>query len=590
MNFSINYYQLLGLNNQATDKEIKKFYYRLSFEHHPDHGGDPLIFGRITEGYDILMDAKKRKEYDCRSKWGKDYDESTEFFNYEFYNPSTGWDEEKLKDFKKKERLNVVCRIDDSFDGSIEYERWVVCKKCKGTGKDDKSKIEIKDESGNIVKVYDSDGGCDFCFEENNYVITKSGAVKISEIKVNEMVLSSNNTYEKVTHLLKRVYTGKVLDINVSGLKINGITDNHKLNIARFKKNKHGRIIINDYEIMEIPASELLISDYVIYQNQMGFSKDKVVLEKTHNRKSKELLIDSNFIKFISCYISEGNTRGGRVVVFTFHKEKDSSLIEFIEKYTKNQLDSEIKFISNEKWGDKVAKIEIHNSQLAKFLDDFCGHLAENKFINPDILGKHDNILLDTLLMCDGYKKNNCSTYTTISKKLAYQIFHISQNLGYNSSIGTYNEYVDKNGIRHMTCYRVYITKLKKMGISKKVIKEGICLKVKSIEKRNIISTNVYNITVNNTHKYTIDGLLVNNCEGTGKGYNDEPCTFCFGQGKVGSKPCKTCNGEKRILGKQKLTGILFPKDAKDFKVEFMGNFSKDIPGKVGHLWLVKSS
>jgi len=70
--------------------------------------------------------------------------------------------------------------------------------------------------------------------------------------------------------------------------------------------------------------------------------------------------------------------------------------------------------------------------------------------------------------MCDGYKKNNCSTYTTISKKLAYQIFHISQNLGYNSSIGTYNEYVDKNGIRHMTCYRVYITKLKKWEYPKR--------------------------------------------------------------------------------------------------------------------------
>ena len=131
------------------------------------------------------------------------------------------------------------------------------------------------------------------------------------------MVLSSNNTYEKVTHLLKRVYTGKVLDINVSGLKINGITDNHKLNIARFKKNKHGRIIINDYEIMEIPASELLISDYVIYQNQMGFSKDKVVLEKTHNRKSKELLIDSNFIKFISWRVFVNNLRFPNFPFFT---------------------------------------------------------------------------------------------------------------------------------------------------------------------------------------------------------------------------------------------------------------------------------
>jgi molecular chaperone DnaJ len=241
MDLSTNYYQILGLNNTSNSKEIKKSYYKLSFIHHPDRGGEQQLFVKINEAYNVLIDEKLREEYDKSSKFGSNYDESIEFLNYEFDNPATGWDEEKLKDFKKKERLNLVVRVDDTFDGVVDYERWVVCKTCKGSGKDLKSKIEIKDKDGKVIKMFDGSDGCDFC-------------------------------------------------------------------------------------------------------------------------------------------------------------------------------------------------------------------------------------------------------------------------------------------------------------------------------------------------------------EGTGKDYNGEPCTFCFGQGKVGNKDCSTCNGEKRILGKQKLTGIIFPTDQKDLKVDFMGNFSKDTPGKVGHLWLVKST
>jgi DnaJ-class molecular chaperone len=163
MDFLINYYQILNIDKQASEKEIKKSYYKLSMEHHPDKGGDDLSFNLINSAYKVLIDQKTREEYDKRSKWGSNYDEISEFLDYEFSNTANGWDESKLKDFKKNEGLNIVYYIDETFNGTIEYERWVVCKKCKGSGKDDKSKIEIKDSNGNILKIFDSDGGCDFC-------------------------------------------------------------------------------------------------------------------------------------------------------------------------------------------------------------------------------------------------------------------------------------------------------------------------------------------------------------------------------------------------------------------------------------------
>ena len=162
MNFNKNYYNILCVTNESTEKEIKKSYYKLSFTHHPDKGGNQIIFGEMTEAYDILMDSESRKEYDRKSKYGRDYNEIEELFkvNIEFdYNRENN----KYEEFKKNAVLNIVEEVDDTFNGSIEYNRWVICKKCNGSGKDTKSKFVIKDDKGNIKGVFDSDDGCDFC-------------------------------------------------------------------------------------------------------------------------------------------------------------------------------------------------------------------------------------------------------------------------------------------------------------------------------------------------------------------------------------------------------------------------------------------
>lgn len=160
-NFNKNYYGILGISNTSTESEIKKSYYKLSFTHHPDKGGDPNIFSEITEAYNVLME-ETREEYDIRSKFGKNYDESKEFLSFEFENSKNAYDEEKLENNWNTNDLNIVIKIDNDFDGSLEYERWVICKDCKGNGRDTKSKIQIKDENGNI-RYFDGSDGCDFC-------------------------------------------------------------------------------------------------------------------------------------------------------------------------------------------------------------------------------------------------------------------------------------------------------------------------------------------------------------------------------------------------------------------------------------------
>ena len=59
-----NPYEILGVDKNATQEEIKKKYRALCKEHHPDKNGDQEKFKEIGAAYEILSDEQKRKNYD----------------------------------------------------------------------------------------------------------------------------------------------------------------------------------------------------------------------------------------------------------------------------------------------------------------------------------------------------------------------------------------------------------------------------------------------------------------------------------------------------------------------------------------------
>lgn len=162
MNLNVNYYAVLGVTHNNTPKEIKKMYYKLSMTNHPDYGGDQLTFALMTEAYDVFMDEKLKSEYDRKSKWGKDYNEVEELFKIDLdYSHKEA--ESNFDKVKNREILDIILTIDvDQFDGTLEFPRYVLCKSCKGTGKDESTKIAFKNDKGE-VKFFEADDGCDFC-------------------------------------------------------------------------------------------------------------------------------------------------------------------------------------------------------------------------------------------------------------------------------------------------------------------------------------------------------------------------------------------------------------------------------------------
>jgi molecular chaperone DnaJ len=251
-----NYYSVLGVDEKATQEEIKKAYRNLAKENHPDKGGDEEKFKKINEAYDTIGDENKRQQYDNQKNnpFGGNFADMFSMFN-----------KQRQRQDNHTSVITVNIGVLDSYLGrnkQITYKRKTSCNVCSGTG-GDKRTCHTCNGAGSVMKQMGSgmfvqvvNMTCDTCMGTGKIIINACYACQGSETK-DEM---------------------KTLDVKIP----HGIEDGQFIrmsNVGDFRNGRFGDLVVR-INLMEENGffkngPHLVYNSYLKYEDLM---KDEVLI------------------------------------------------------------------------------------------------------------------------------------------------------------------------------------------------------------------------------------------------------------------------------------------------------------------------
>jgi len=153
MRFKRDYYEILGVSQNATNDELKATYRKLALKYHPDRNpGDKEAeekFKEASEAYEVLRDTQKRRIYDQYGHQGLEgsgfsgfggFDDIFSSFSdifEDFFGFGTGWGSKSRARKGADLRYDMTLSFMEAAFGTeteIKVEKMEACSGCGGTG------------------------------------------------------------------------------------------------------------------------------------------------------------------------------------------------------------------------------------------------------------------------------------------------------------------------------------------------------------------------------------------------------------------------------------------------------------------------
>ena len=257
----MNYYEILGVDKNATQSEIKKAYIKLANKYHPDKSKEDTtkIMAEINEAYNVLSDPEKREAYDLKIKplSNEDYEEAVK-----------DYDDEDIKNTEKYALKQIIKEELSKLDLIIDIKKDILLNAYNGVY----TKNEYLEEIKGLLK------------EMKNYVSNLQNLMK----KAEEFGLYREiSKIEKVISELKKEYATTPDTLNEAIKYINVIL--------------HIEKVQNDIEDFIEKFQEYRLQIKEKYKNYyLGI--DKETIEDFVGKTSKEMLKEANNLYDLEIY------------------------------------------------------------------------------------------------------------------------------------------------------------------------------------------------------------------------------------------------------------------------------------------------